>query len=372
MFLTGGPPLPPARVDGNLIIGIIGGLVSLTFLIICVIFWWRRKKGEMNIPVLIRKEELIKEGRSSPDFDEEELNEEESKTKVTVKDEDKQEEESNIPVLLETNINSNNNNISLAGTDGKKPKSSIPSESISTIKPSFVNASRTGSRVATQRRTATSEQNNNSPSAKVVRFSPSVEAKGQNGINIGLEVKPLERLPSSTAGRARNRLSRSPPSQFSLGETEEDGLRSPPPDENYLAGSWAATAAELGAAASTAAWTAGSWTAGMVAAKVKASLGGASDEMDITSASADKPKDTSVKVEAMLTEEETLYRQGRDLQSLRLEKEELEQELGQAQAKYKKEEEEGEHLRAKVRREQRNRDEVADLEERLARLRTKF
>ena len=332
----------------------------------------------MNIPVLLWKEELIKEGRRSPVFDEEELNEEESKTKVAVEDEYKQEEESNIPVLLDANINSssnnNNNNTSLTATDGKKNKlkSSIPSESISTKIPSFVNASRTGSRVATQRRTATSEQNNNSPTAKVVRFSPSVEAKGQNGINVGLEVKPLERLPSSTAGRARNRLSRSPPSQFSLGETEEDGLRSPPPDENYSAGSWAATAAELGAAASSAAWTAGSWTAGMVAAKVKASLGGASDEMDLANASADKPKHTSVKVEAMLTEEETLYHQGRDLQSLRLEKEELEQELGQAQAKYKKEEEEGEHLRAKVRREQRNRDEVADLEERLARLRTKF
>ena len=77
MFLAGGPPLPPSRVDGNLIIGIIGGLVSLTFLIICVIFWWRRKKGEMHIPVLLTKEELIKEGRGSPIFDEEELNEEE-------------------------------------------------------------------------------------------------------------------------------------------------------------------------------------------------------------------------------------------------------------------------------------------------------
>lgn len=105
----------------------------------------------------------------------------------------------------------------------------------------------------------------------------------------------------------------------------------------------------------------------MVAAKVKASLGGVSD---MASASADKPKDTSVKVEAMLTEkEETLYQQGRDLQSLQLKKEELEQELGQAQALYEKEEEEGELLRAKVLREQRNRDEVADLEERLARLR---
>ena len=173
------------------------------------------------------------------------------------------------------------------------------------------------------------------------------------------EVKPLERLPFSTAGKARNKLSRSP-IQVSP-SLDEDNSGGP--------GWWkaASRAGELAAAASTAAWTAGSWTAGMVAANLKASLGRASDETDTPAAV--KPKETSVKVQAMLVEEETLHQQGRDLQSLRLQKQKVDEELGKAQAKQKKKEEEGEHLRAKVKSERRNRDEVAALEERLARLR---
>ena len=62
------------QVDTNLIIGLIGGLVSLTFLIICVIFWRQRTM------LLIRKE-LTKEERNSQEFQKKEaVDENERKT----------------------------------------------------------------------------------------------------------------------------------------------------------------------------------------------------------------------------------------------------------------------------------------------------
>ena len=50
------------QVDTNLIIGLIGGLVSITFLIICVIFWRQKEltKEERN---KIRKRKMKMRGR---------------------------------------------------------------------------------------------------------------------------------------------------------------------------------------------------------------------------------------------------------------------------------------------------------------------
>ena len=177
------------------------------------------------------------------------MEENERKTTMLLKNEENQEEETT-KTNNNNNICSSNNNTSPTGTDTKvaegkknKPKSST-------------------------RRGAETEHENK---AKTVRFSPPVEINvefEENSQMATTEVKPLEKLPSSTAGKAKNKMSRSP-SQFSLGETEEEGLKSPPLGKNDSGSGWsraAATAGELAAVASNAAWTAGSWTAQMVAA----------------------------------------------------------------------------------------------------------